>query len=235
MPLLFESFFRSRFVKKIYICLFLSLVVTGSIVAMPAADYFISKYEVMDLDFLRTHYFEIDNGRAIQTEGYFSSYKWIPPFQYKERLNEIGFNVEQYNILQFTIKEKNIQTPRSQKDDPSDVDEIHYAFPILLFQTQAGDLHELEQLKDGDRIVIYGKFFNLKKSDYALEVHLIETIKKGGHDRDILIDARIPETPTPTATITATPGPNLWQRVSNMVNPKETATPVVTTTPGPKK
>ncbi len=218
--------------KKIILSsLFLVLVLTGSMIAKPAADYYISNYESMDLDFLRSHYTEIDNGRPIQVTGHFSSYKWLSPYAYKERLNAIGDNIRDYNLLQFTIEEK---------------DDFHYSFPILLIHSSIGDLHELEQLKKGTKIIVYGKFYNLKKSDYAIETDLIEmanvmtrvniqgtpSFENGGHDREILLDARVSPTATDTPTITPTPAPNLWQKINNLVNPKETITPTGTVTPG---
>jgi hypothetical protein len=237
-------------VKKIYFSAALLLLLAAGLAAKPAPDYYLAKYELMDLDFLRTHYFEINNGRQIQFEGRFSSFKWIPPFQYKERLGAIGFNVNQYHLLQFTLKEIEGGMPV----DLSMGDNVHYSFPILMFHTQAGDLTEFDQLNKGDRVVIYGRFYNLKKSEYVIEADLFETIKKGGHDRDLLLDSRVAPTPTPTPTVTPTPGPNVlvktgrftagvWKKVSNMVNAKETVTPTgsvtpevtVTATPKPKK
>ncbi len=207
--------------KKIYFTALFVLLAAGSLLlAKPAEDYFISNYDIMDLDFLRTRYTEINNWRPIQIDGLFTSLKWIPPYQYKERLTSIGFDVSQYHVLQFTLKEK---------------DDFHYSFPILLFKTKAGDLAELDQLATGERMVVYGRFFNLKKSEYALEVDLIETVKKGGHDRRVLVDARVAPTFTPTATITNTPGPNIWKKFMDKVNPKETATPTGTITPEPGK
>lgn len=190
------------------------------VVAKPAPDYFISNYDIMDLDFLRTNYTDINNDRPIQFEGYFKSFHWKSPFAYRERLKAIGLDINNYNVAELELKEK---------------DDFHYAFPILLFHTEAGDLHELENLTPGERVVVYGRFFKLKKSEYAMYVDLIETVQKGGHDRDILIDSRIPITPTPTPTITPTPGPNLWQKVNNYINPKETGTPTGTVTPSAKQ
>ena len=209
--------------KKLYFITLFSLLTTGSILlAKPAGDYFVSNYEIMDLDFLRTHYNEINDWRPIQIDGTFTSLKWIPPYQYKERLSDMGLDVNQYHVLQFTLKEK---------------DDFHYGFPILIFKTQAGDLTELDQLSTGERVVIYGKFFNLKKSEYAIEVDIVERVRKGGHDRaingvsNVLVDARVAPTFTPTVTITNTPGPNLWQKVYYKINPKESATPTGTITP----
>jgi hypothetical protein len=242
-PRFWDILQRELLVKKTYLLLFAGLLFFGTNVAKPAEnepanDEYVSKYEHIRLDFLRTHYLEVNNGRPIQITGYFSSYQWMPPFQYKERLQDIGLNPDRFNVLQFSLREIDPFFGMVHADSPDGKNtighsSIHYSFPLLLFQTQAGELQELDQLKQGDRLIIYGNFYNMKKSEYAIEVHLVETVKKGGHDREILIDSRVPPTPTPTATITPTPGPNLWQKLTNMVNPKETATPIVTTTPGP--
>lgn len=217
--------------KLISSSLFLILLLTSSIIAKPAPDYFFTNYESTDLDFLRSHYTEINNGRLIQITGYFSSYKWLSPYAYQERLSAIGDNVRDYNLLQFTIEEK---------------DNFHYSFPILLIHTSVGDLHELEQLKKGTKIVVYGKFYNLKKSEYAIETDVIEmanvmtrvniegtpSFENGGHDTEVLLDARVSPTATVTPTVTPTPAPSLWQKINNVINPKETITPTGTVTPG---
>ena len=210
--------------KKPYFITLSVLLLAGSIIAKPAPDYYVNKYEIMDLDFLRSRYFEINNARPIQVEGSFTSLKWIQPYLYKERMKAIGFDVDRYHILQFSLREK---------------DEFHYSFPVLFFHQEVGDLKELEQLYKGERVVIYGRFYNIKKSEYAIDVDLIETVEKGGHERNLLVDSRLAPTMTPTATITNTPGPGLWkrmnlvQRVGNLINPKETITPTGTITPGP--
>ena len=206
--------------KILFLSLLMVLITSVVVVAKPAPDYFISNYDIMDLDFLRTNYTDINNKRPIQIDGYFKSYHWKSPFIYRERLKAIGFDINNYNVVELELKEK---------------DDFHYSFPILLFHTEAGDLHELESLTPGERVVIYGQFYNLKKSEYAMFVDLIETVQKGGHDRDILIDSRIPFTPTPSPTVTPTPGPNLWQKVNNYINPKETGTPTGTVTPSAKQ
>jgi hypothetical protein len=206
---------RIVFIVSIACCL-----LAGSFAAMEAKDHYISNYEVIDLDFLRTHYTEIANGRVIQFDAYFSSYKWLQPYELKQRLSLVGLNIMQYNAIQMTLKEK---------------DDVHYSFPILLFQADAGDLKELEELTKGVRIKIFGKFFKLKDSEYAIETDLIETIKKNGHDRSLLIDARMTPTFTPTASFTPTPGLSLFQKLNNLVNPKETITPTSTATPEPNK
>jgi len=186
----------------------------------------------MDLDFLRTRYFEINNGRPIQFEGYFESMNWLEPFAYKERLNLIGFDVNQYNLIQLSLKEK---------------DGLNYAFPVLMFHSLTGDLNELKQLSKGDRVIIYGRFYKLKKADFGVEVDVIESAKKSGHifpgvvsstsdvgtgsQTALFLDARVSPSPTPTFTPTPTPGISVWQKVTNLVNPKETATVTGTVTP----
>jgi hypothetical protein len=184
-----------------------------ALAADPTPDFYFTQYEITNFDFLRQYYYEVENGRMIQSEGSFSSLAWKKPFEYREKLKAVGINVDQYNLVKFNIKEK---------------DDVHYSFPLLLFPTQAGDLNELNQLRPGERIAIYGKFFDLDKDDYAIVVHVIETVQKGGHDRDILIDARIQPTPTPTPSPTPTPGPTLWDKMKNAVNPKEEPTGTVT-------
>jgi len=214
--------------KNLYF-LALLLLVTPHIHAEAPPDYYFANYDIIDLDFLRTRYYEINNGRPIQIECYYKSKTWLEPFAYKERLRLIGLNVDNYNLLQVSLKEK---------------DDYHYAFPILMFHTQTGDLKELDQLIEGDRIIIYGRFYNLKKDDFAIEVDVIDQFNAnrinksvtfgqntGGHDQSILLDARVSPTPTPTATITPTPGPSILQRVKDVVMPKETPTATGTITP----
>ncbi len=208
-----------------------TLLLAGSLIAQSAPRDFISNYETIDLDFLRSHYTEINNGRPIKIEGIFSSYKWLQPYEYKTRLSRIGLDSRNYNFAQMSLKEN---------------DSFHYSFPILLFHTGAGDLHELNELYQDLPVALYGRFYNLKESEYAIEVDLLEisnvstrvdpvgtpVFKMGGHDRVLLLDARVSPSPTPTPTVTPTPQPNLWQKISNLVNPKETITPTGTTTPG---
>jgi len=195
---------------------FCLLSFTAVLLADPAPDYFFTQYEITDLDFIRQYYYQIENERMVQFEGHFSSYEWKKPFEYREKLKAVGLNVAQYNILKFILKEN---------------DDLHYSFPLLLFPTQAGDLNELNGLVPGDRVVIYGKFYNLEKSEYAVVVHVIETVRKGGHDREVLIDSRLPATPTPTVTVTPTPAPSLLDRFKSLVNPP-TEQPTGTVTPG---
>ena len=216
--------------KKLCFLTLLLLTFPLFVHAQNPGDYYFANYDIINLDFLRTRYFEIDNGRSIQFEGYFKSKTWLEPFAYKERLHLISFDVDRYNLVQFSLKEN---------------DGYHYAFPILMFHSLTGDLKELDQLAEGDHIVVYGRFYNLKKADFAIEVDAIDKFKAnrvnvkgetygvdtGGHDRTMLLDGRVSPTPTPSATPTDTPGPTLWQKVNNMVNPKETATVTGTVTP----
>ncbi len=204
------------FLKKLCFLTLLLMTIPLLIRAQAPGDYYFANYEIIDLDFLRTQYYKINDGRPIQFEGYFKSKTWLEPFAYKERLRLIGFDVDKYNLVQFGLKEK---------------DGYHYTFPVLMFHSLTGDLKELDQLAEGDRIVIYGRFYNLKKADFALEVDAIDTIKKGGHAQAMLIDGRISPTPTPSPTPTDTPGPTVWQKISNLVSPKETATVTGTVTP----
>ena len=218
--------------KKLAVSIVLPiLLLAGTLVAQSTTRAYISNYEAMDLDFLRSRYFQINDARPIRIDGDFASYKWLQPYEYKTRLGRIGLDADEYNILQMTLKEK---------------DGYHYSFPLLLFHKDAGDLRELDQLYKGLRVVLYGKFHNLEKSEYALEVDLMEVanvsthvdavgtpvLKMGGHDRILLLDGRISPTATPSPTITPTPAPNLWDKAKNLVNPKETGTPAETVTPG---
>lgn len=217
--------------KAALLTAFSFLLLAGTLIAQSVSRDFISNYETMDLDFLRSHYTEINNGRPIKIEGEFSSYHWLEPYEYKSRLSRIGLDVRNYNLVQMSIKEN---------------DDFHYSFPILIFNTASGDLHELDELAKGVKVALYGKFYKLKDSEYALEVDVLEVanvairvdpvgtpaLRTGGHDRIILLDGRVSPSPTPTPTITPTPQPSLWQKFSNMVNPKETITPTGTITPG---
>lgn len=197
----------------------LTLAVAGSILAMPPQELNVTDYEVFDFDYLRTHYLDINDGRAMQVEGTFDSYKWLPPFQYKEILAATGFDVKEFHLLQFTIKEK---------------DDYHFSYPILMIHVANGDLTELDGLVKGDKVRIFGHFYNLRKSEYALNLDALKRIRKGGHDDVLLLDARVTPTPTPTPTVTQTPGPNLWQKLKEKINPLETATPTGTITPPPR-
>jgi hypothetical protein len=194
----------------------LLLILNAPLHAQKAGDYYFQNYDVINLDFLRTRYYEIENGRPIQFEAKFKSIKWMDPYVYKERLRLIGFNSDKYNLLQFCLRE---------------MDDYHYTFPILMFHNETGELKELKQLAEGDEVIVYGHFYNLKKADFAIEVDVIETIKKGGHEQDVVIDGRVSPTPTPSATPTNTPGPSLWKRANDLINPPVTATPTGTITP----
>jgi hypothetical protein len=207
------------------------LLLAGTLIAQSDPRAYISDYETMDLDFLRSHYTEINNGRPIKIEGFFSSYKWLQPYEWKARLTRIGLDSNDYNLIQMTLKEN---------------DDFHYSFPILLFHSGAGNLNELERLYQGIKVAVYGRFYKLRESEYAIQVDVVEVanvsthvdpvgtpvFKIGGHDRIILLDGRVSPSPTPTFTITPTPQPSLWQKVNNMINPKETITPTGTVTPG---
>ena len=205
--------------KRLSLAVFIGVLSLASLGnSKPQPDiYYFSHFEGIDLDFLRSHYNEIQNNRPIRVEGRFLAYKWRSPFEFKEQLNLVGFNLNSYHILQFTLKEK---------------DEFHYVFPLLLFPTRAGDLQELQGLMAGDRIRIYGRFYNLRDSEYAITVDVIETVRKGGHDQSVLLDTRLAPTPVPTANATPTPGPGLWNRLKKMMN--STPTPTETTTPEAK-
>jgi len=184
----------------------------------PTPDpFYVSNYGEMNLDFLRTHYSEINNNRAVQIEAQFLDFKWKSPFQYREALNLDGLDVNRYHVLQFTLKEK---------------DNLHYVFPIFLFPVRYGDLEELQGLTEGQRLVIYGHFYNLKNSEFAITVDVIETVNKGGHERMALLDTRLAPTPTPADIATPTPGPGIWKRLKSMMNP--TPTPTGTLTPESK-
>src|SRR5579883_1138625 len=95
---------RNRCVKKAALSTTLAiLLLAGTLIAQSAPRDFISNYETMDLDFLRSHYMEIDNGRPIKIEGSFSSYQWLQPYQYQSRLSRIGLDARNYNLVQMTI------------------------------------------------------------------------------------------------------------------------------------
>jgi hypothetical protein len=204
-------------VKKWFGLSTLSLLLTaGALVAMPPAELNVNDYEIMDLDFLRTRYTEIDNGRSLQTEGTFQSLKWLKPYEYREILRAVDFDVREFHLLQFTIKHK---------------DDFHYVYPILLFHVASGELTELEGLQKGDGVRIFGRFYNLRGSEFMINVDALKRIRKGGHSQVLLLDSRVSPTPTQTPTVTSTPGPNLWQRLREKVDPKETPTPTGTITP----
>ncbi len=217
--------------KKLFLVVLLAaLVLTPFMLkAEQEGDYYFANYDIMNLDFLRTRYTEINNGRSIQIEGYFKSFKFLPIFEYKERLKLLGINPLRYNLVQFTLMQK---------------DNFHYSFPVLLIHTDAGELKELDDLIKGERLIIYGRFYKLKNAEYAIDLDVIDrlnadrmfdgvTIKAptGGHHRKLFLDARVSPTPTPTATVTPTPGLSIWQKTMNFVSPKETPTVTGTITP----
>jgi hypothetical protein len=184
-------------------------------------DLFFTHYEDIRLGFLRTQYTKINDGRPIRVEGYFKGIHWKSPVAYRERLNELGLNIDKYNVLEMSLRE---------------LDNVHFAFPILLVQTQIGDLHEINSLVDGQKVALYGKYFKLNKSEYGIELDVLEgtSPSRGSHDVGIVLDARVAPSPTMTPTVTATPQPSFFQRVGNWINPKETTTPNPSETPSPK-
>ncbi len=181
-------------------------------------DLFFTHYEDMRLGFLRTQYTQINDGRPMRLEGYFKSYQWKSPTAYRERLAKAGLNIDKYNVLEMSLRE---------------LDNVHFSFPILLVQTQIGDLHELSNLVEGQKVALYGKYYKLEKSEYAFELDVLEgtSPSRGSHEVGIVMDARVAFSPTPTPTVTATPKPNVFQQVTNWINPKESVTPGSTTTP----
>jgi hypothetical protein len=203
--------------KTIFI---ISLFFLGPILLVLAEqrDLFFTHYEDMRLGFLRTRYTQINDGRPMRIEGYFKGYQWKSPTAYRERLAKAGLNVEKYNVLEMNLRE---------------LDNVHFSFPILLVQTQTGDLHELSNLIEGQKVALYGKYYKLEKSEYAFELDVLEgtSPSRGSHEVGIVLDARVAFSPTPTPTVTATPKPNVFQQVNNWINPKESVTPGSTTTP----
>lgn len=187
------------------------------VVAKPAADFYFEGYESVSVEYLREHYTEMSNARKISFEGGFKSLEWLPLYQYQRQLKDAGLNIQEFNVIKFTVQE--------------DADSIHYVFPILLFRAAKGNLSEFKDLPVGTHLVFNGTFYTLKNDEWALVVDTIERIDGGGVEKSLLSDYRVPPTPTPTATITPTPGPNVFQRVWSKVNPKETATPSGTITP----
>ncbi|HJT24600.1 MAG TPA: hypothetical protein VJ873_08480, partial [bacterium] len=145
--------------KAALLSAFAVLLLAGTLIAQSVSREFISNYETMDLDFLRSHYTEINNGRPVKIEGDFSDFHWLEPYEYKSRLHHAGLDVRNYNLVQMSIKE---------------TDDFHYSFPILLFHTATGDLHELDELAKGIKVAIYGKYYQLKDSEYAIDVDVLE-------------------------------------------------------------
>lgn len=221
----FQADFSGKevFSLKKAILLFITLF-AGPIIWVLAenqGDLFFTHYEDIRLDFLRTQYSQINNGRPIRIEGYYKGVHWKSPIAYKERLEKIGFDVNKYNVLEMSLKE---------------LDNIHFAFPVILVQSSIGDLHELNNLVDGQKVALYGKYYKLEKSEYALELEVLEgtSPSRGSHEVGIVLDARVAFSPTPTPTVTSTPQPSLYQKVNNWINPKESPTPGSTETPTSK-
>ena len=133
-----------------------------------------------------------------------------------ERLKAIGKDIRNYNIIQISLRE---------------TDGVRFAFPNLLVWTEKGALPELDSLLKGARVALYGHFYPLKNAEYALELHVLETITKGGRNVDVLLDGRMPPTPTPTVTPTATPGPGLWKTIQKKLKIGATPVPTGTVTP----
>jgi hypothetical protein len=196
------------------ILLILALPVFAYAKAEP--DFYFTNYTRTEIWFLNQHYNEINNGRMIRIEGIYQGHEWKKPYAYRERLKAIGKDVRDYNILKFSIRE---------------LDGVNYTFPVILVWSKKETLPELGDLKKGRRIALYGQFYKLKDSDYALELHVLETIDKGGSKVELLLDGRMPLTPTPTVTPTPTPGPSLWMRIQKKLKFKETPQPTGTVTP----
>jgi hypothetical protein len=198
--------------------LFVLALSAAASVARPAPDLYFTHYTRTELWFLNQHYTEIENGRMIRIEGVYQGHEWKKPFAFRERMKAIDKDVRNYNVLQMSLRE---------------LDGVNYAFPILLVWTEKGALPELETLHKGQRVALYGHFYNLKASEYALELHVLETVDKGGRQVDVLLDGRMPATPTPTVTPTPTPGPSLWKRVQKRLKIGATPQPTGTVTPEP--
>jgi hypothetical protein len=179
-------------------------------------DFYFTNYAFTKIEFLNQNYTEIENGRMIRIDGIYQNHEWKKPYAYRERLKAIGKDIRNYNILQFSIRE---------------ADGVNYSFPIVLVWLEKGFLPELNDLKKGRRVALYGQFYYLKDSDYALELHVLETIDKGGRKVEMLLDGRMPPTPTPTVIPSPTPGPSLWKRIQKKLKLRETPQPAGTVTP----
>jgi hypothetical protein len=182
---------------------------------MPPKIY-VDDYAIFPLPLLNRNYEKIPHGTSIQFNAYFHSYHWEQPFKYIERLKVFHMDAENFNFIQMVLK--------------NSIRGLRYYFPILMFNSAMGHLHQLRKLKPKEGITVYGKFYNLPDSEYAILVDVIETFQNGGNNRKKLLDFRLPLTPTPTCTVTPTPGPSLWQRILNHLHPP-TATPTPTVTP----
>lgn len=192
------------------------ILLTSLASAKAEPDFYFTQYTPTEIWFLKQHYQEIENGRMIRLDGLYQSHEWKKPYAYHERLKAIDRNVKDYNILQISLREW---------------EGVRYAFPILLVSAEKGSLSELDALKKGQRVALYGYFFNLKNSEYALELHVMETIGKGGSQIKLLLDSRLPPTPTPTITPTPTPAPSLWKKVQKWTKIRQTPEPTGTVTP----
>ncbi len=201
--------------------LFILGVSTSALLAVTPPDFYFTKYTLTELWFLNQHYTEIENNRLIRIEGLYQDHQWKKPYAYQESLKALGLNIRDYNVLQFSIRETG---------------GVNFAFPLVLVWAEKGALPELTNLQKGRKIALYGRFLNLKDSEFAIELHVMETIDKGGRQVQVLLDTRMPPTPTPTITPTPTPGPNLWQKLQKKlksVQAQGTVTPEAVPNPAP--
>lgn len=203
--------------KGLRLSVILTLVLSAPFLfAKAEPDFFFTNYTPTEIWFLNQHYHEIENGRMIRVDGIYQGHQWKKPFAYYERMKAIGRDFSEFNVLQISLREW---------------EGVRYAFPILLVSAAKGTLSELDSLKKGQRVALYGYFFNLKDSEYSLELHVLETVDKGGSQSRVLLDSRMPPTPTPTVTPTPTPAPSLWKRVQKWTRIKQTPEPTGTVTP----
>jgi len=203
--------------KVLRLSMLLVLAMTAvRLFAKAEPDFYFTNYTPTEIWFLNEHYSGIENGRMIRIEGIFQSLEWKKPFAFRERFKAIGKDVRTYNVLQMSLREK---------------DGVNFAFPVLMVWAEKGALPELTSLQKGRRVALYGHFYNLKASEYALELHAVETIDKGGRKVETVFDGRMPPTPTPTVTVTPTPGPSLWKKIQKKIKYRETPQPTGTVTP----
>lgn len=189
----------------------------GGKVRLPEeGDYYFEGYTPTTLQFFWRNYTDIEDGRHVRLEGDYQGFRWVKPFRYQEKLNRIGLSVEDYHLLEFTLKDEL---------------GLQYAFPLMLFPVSRPPFRDLETLTKGSRVAVYAVYRRLPGPDPALRADVIEWIGKGGHRRGILYDGRTPPTPTPTPTVTPTPGPSLWKRAVRLFHPEPTPTPTGTWTP----
>jgi hypothetical protein len=184
----------------------------------PAADFYFEGYEPVKLSYVREYYDKIEDGRRIRVEGWFKSYEWHKLYEYQQKLKGVGLNHKEFQVVKLALRE----------DGPQDV---RYSFPVLLCRAAKGDTSELKNMKVGQKLAVYGTFFNLRDSDWALVVDVVEAIDRGGFEKYLISDYRVPSTPTPTATPTPTPGLGLFTVLMNKINPKESPTPTGTWNP----